>query len=387
MGKSDFHMIPYNSYNEVFPSANQQQMTTRSTDPTFLHLSIIRLFFGLLFPALMLASTAQAKKADIVYHPVMDPKTNMVMLHIPLPRSWKLMQKTNPEDPNIVGPNGIRVLEFQSQNFIYTNDPYMQQSYLANGVQMRPPPGGEQVMQQDIGNLARSDGAQLIKQYRLPKLAAKNRAYMDLLFKVAPTQNQFESIASEWKNQDGTLSLIILNYSQQIGEGMATWFYGGNVLEAPAKHFEQAKKDLISALLNVRYNPRQIQAYNQNERMKANISNSAHQNRMRSNQRAFENSQRAINQSNQATNDAIMDTWRNHNAASDRMQQQTINSISDQQTVYNSANNQSHQVESGSDQYWITNDGKYIPSDDLFYNPNMDPSLNYQEWNEAEVIR
>ena len=182
-------------------------------------------------------------------------------------------------------------------------------------------------MQQDIAELAKAEGARFIKQYPLPKLAAKNKAYMDMLYRVLPTQNKFESIASEWQNADGTRSLIILNYTQQVGAGLATWFYGGNVLEAPAKHFNTAKKSLISALLNVRYNPKQVQAYNQSERMKARASSQAHQNRMRSNQQAFENSQRIINQNNQAANDAIMGTWRSYNESSDRMHNQTINSI------------------------------------------------------------
>ena len=92
------------------------------------------------FLLLTFSFSINASKPDVVYHPVMDPKSNMVMLHIPLPKKWKIVKKTSPEDPGIIGPNGIKVLEFQSQSFTYTNDPFMQQAYMASGVQMRPPP-------------------------------------------------------------------------------------------------------------------------------------------------------------------------------------------------------------------------------------------------------
>lgn len=326
---------------------------------------------------------------DVVYHALFDPKTNMDLAYIPLPKGWTVVKnRQSPEDPSYTGPGGIKVLEFGPQMFTYTSDPYMQQMYSAAGQQMRVPPSVEQLFEQDIVPLARDSGSQLVKKYRIPELAQKNHQYSNLLYSVAPTQKNFETLASEWKDNEGIHSLIILNYSVLSSSmGLVNWYYTGTLLEAPAAQFKKARKSWIEALLNLRYNPQQIEAHNRSQMQQAQTSQSAHQARMQANQRAFQNTQRAITDANNAASDASMSAWRYNNAASDRMQHQSINSIHDEETVYNPGTGNTYQVDSGANQYWMNNDGQYLPSNDLFYNPNMDPNTNYQEWNEAEIIR
>ena len=82
-----------------------------------------------------------------------------------------------------------------------------------------------------------------------------------------------------------------------------------------------------------------------------------------------------------------MKGWRDRNEASDRMHDKTIDSIREEQTMRDPNTGQTYKVESGADQYWKNDQGEYIKSDDKFYNPNRDPSVNNQDWAEMEEQR
>ena len=105
---------------------------------------------------------------------------------------------------------------------------------------------------------------------------------------------------------------------------------------------------------------------------------------MNANQRSFEARQRAIKESNDATNEAIMEGWRQRNAASDRAHDQFTDYIRDEQTMRDPSTGETYKVETGSEQYWKNQQGEYIESDDRFYNPNRDPNLYHQDWTEME---
>lgn len=69
------------------------------------------------------------------------------------------------------------------------------------------------------------------------------------------------------------------------------------------------------------------------------------------------------------------------------MHDKTIDSIRGEQSMRDPNTGQTYKVESGSDQYWKNDQGEYIKSDDKFYNPNRDPNVNKQDWNEMEEQR
>ena len=338
-----------------------------------------------LFSLICSQQSALAGNAKITPHAIIDTKTNMVMSEIPLPSDWKIIKKTSPEQPIIEGPNGIKVYDFAGKMFSYSDDPYMQQIYQQSGQPMRRPPGIEGIIKEDLVPLAQENGLKYVRHYLLPELAAKDQAYNARLYKVMPSQESFKVLATEWKDGEGKPSMLVLHYSESLAQGMLIWHYYGNFLKAPAPHFKQAKKDLIYGLLNTRHNPKQIQAHNQMEAQKAQSSNAAHQRKMQNNQANFEASQRAITNSNNAVNKSIMDSWNNSNAASDRSHDRYMNTVREENTVYNPGSGQSYQVESGSNQYWMNNGGEYIPSNDTLYNPNMDPNVNQSDWQEAEI--
>jgi len=86
-----------------------------------------------------------------------------------------------------------------------------------------------------------------------------------------------------------------------------------------------------------------------------------------------------------AINKASMDGYNSRMESMDHNQQQFTNYIKDEYTVAN-PNGQQYQVESGSNQYWMNNNGEYIPSNDVMYDPNADNAVNNQTWQEVEIV-
>lgn len=321
----------------------------------------------------------------IVMHPIMDSKTNQPSSHIPLPANWKLHTNVQANAPVITGPNGIEVYYYAYQGFMYSNDQYMQQAYQAAGQQMRRPAGIENVMNQDVAQMANSIGLKFIKLYSLPEVAQADKSYADMLYKAGQQQNTFLAAASDWEDGKGNKVVIITHYNENAGQGSIYWGYYIQVLGSKAAAFENAKNTYLYGLVNTQYNQQSIAAYNQAEAAKANQSWSTHNQTMQNNQANFDAQQRAHQSSVDAWNKSSMDGYNSRSASQDRMQNQTINSINETQNVIDPNTGQQYQVEGYSNQYWVNGQGEYIRSDNSLYNPNLDPNYNDQNWDEAPV--
>ena len=321
----------------------------------------------------------------IVMHPIMDPKTNQPSSQIPLPASWKIHTNVQANAPGITGPDGIEVYFYAYQGFMYSNDPYMQQAYQASGQQIRPPAGIENVMNQDIAQMASSIGLKFVKQYPLHQVAQADKNYADKLFKAGEQQTTFSAAGSDWEDGKGNKVVVITHYNENAGQGSIYWGYYIQVLGSKGSAFENAKNAYLNGLVNTQYNPQSIAAYNQAEAAKANQSWSTHNQKMQSNQANFDAQQRAHQSSVDAWNKSSMDGYNSRSASQDKMHNQTINSINETQNVTDPNTGQQYQVEGYSNQYWVNGQGEYIPSDNSLYNPNLDTNYNHQNWDEAPV--
>ncbi len=321
---------------------------------------------------------------DLQMLSIMDASRNMEMHRMPLPVNWKLNVPKTADDPNMIGPGGIKVYYRTGGNFSYSDDPYMQQIYQQSGQKMRAPISAAQIIEQDLVPQLTNHGMKFIKQYPLPEIAQRSKTYSNKLYKSMPSQEYFDAAGSEWKSENGNTVLVIVDETVSNGQGSVFWYYQLKVLEAPAEQFESANAALIYGIVNTQDNPKQIQTYNTSEQQKYNQSMSQHNARMKQNQQNFDRQQQIHRETNDAVNDSIMSTYRNQDAASDRAQQQRINTINDESTVTSPYDGEQYQVDSGSDQYWINRDGEYIQSDDAFYDPNMDQEQNNQEWQQVE---
>lgn len=310
----------------------------------------------------------------------------MVTAALPMPADWQVMRNASAGQPTIVGPNGISVIDFPGQNFLYTNDPQMQQTYYRSGQQLRAMPGVEQLVAQDIVPWAAGQGLKLVEVFEVPEVSSMDRWYSDQLYKAMPSQIDVVAIGTQWVHSNGNPYFLLIHLSVSNGGGLQTWYYYASGLQAEKEHFERAKAQLIFALANARYNLDQIAAYNQREAQAAGQSWAAHNARMAQNQANFEAHQRDfVNRSN-ATNDAIMSGWRERNAASDKAHEQFVDVITERTNVVDPSTGTQYKVDSGANQYWMNNDGKYISTDSRTYDPNLDESMNSQQWQQLEPV-
>ena len=306
---------------------------------------------------------------------------------MPFPETWQIHTKHAQGEPSITGPNKISIVDYPLQNFMYVTDPQLQQSYYQAGQPMRPMPGVEQLIQQDIVPWCMRNGYSFVKHYEVPEITKADKWYNDQLYKAVPCQNEVMAIGTEWKKDDGTPYFLLMHLMVSTSAQMQNWSYWLSGLTAETTHFESAKKQLIFSLANVRYALEPIAAYNQREAQKAGQSWAAHNQRMAQNQAAFEAQQRAFVNKSNAINDAIMNGWRERNASSDRQHEQFVDAITEKTKVTNTATGQTYKVQSGYNQYWMNNNGEYISTNQYDYNPNLDDAMNNQQWEELKETK
>lgn len=316
----------------------------------------------------------------VVVHTVNDPKTGQPAYQIPLPSTWKV----NASQGLITGPNGLEIRQYQGVTYTYTNDPYMQQAYAAAGNRMMAPIRAQGVLQQDLQARAGQMGLTFEKAYALPNLAQKDKEYSDQLVSYGNPQKYFEVLGTEWRHRDGQKVLILIHYFEQASMGLTVWGYHLKAMGVDPADFESCKSSYLYALENIRHNRASIDAYNQREGMALRQRDGAFQERMRSNQESFDATQRSYRESQEAINNAQMGIYRSQSESFDRGNQQIMNGIRKENTMYNPTNGENYQVEGYYDNYWMNSDGEYIGTDDQFYDPNMDPNLNNIEWQQGQ---
>jgi hypothetical protein len=315
---------------------------------------------------------------------ISDPNTGQVVAQMPLPASWKLNPNPTGEQPALTGPGGIEIRNFGAQSFAFSSDPYMNQMYEQNGQSVRQPVGIETVIREDIARSARQQGFKFERMYPLPKLTQADKAYSDQLLTYGQQQKSFDVAGVEFTGKDGNKELLIVHYYETFGMGLYYWGYYLQNLTAPASNFESAKQAYIYGLENIRHNPAAIAAFNSRESSKLNANDAAFQSRMRQNQASFEATQRAHVNSSNAINESQMSIYRSQSESFDRSNQRISNGILEENTIYNSSNGETYQIEGHSDTYWMNSNGEYIPSDNSLYNPNTDPNVNSTDWVEGE---
>ncbi len=321
----------------------------------------------------------------LIMHPVTDPKTGMVSQHLPLPASWKIAQNAQGDVPAITGPGGVKVYYRSGGTFSYSSDAYMQQTYQMAGQSMRQPMEIGAYIQQDLVPALGNNGMRLVKQYPLPRIAASNGAYLAKLYKAIPSRDHCSAMGTEWVNAKGEPMFMIVNMMVSQGQSNVFWYTNMQVLAAEKGAMASAKAALINSIVNTRYNPQQIAAYNAAEQQKSSQSWSQHNARMQENQRNFDQRQAIHRSTTEAVNNSIMDSYNSRQRASDENQRGFLNYINDENTVRDNSTGERYQVQSGADQYWMNNNQEYIQSNDVMYDPNADQNVNNQQWQEVEV--
>ena len=331
------------------------------------------------------ASAPQGGNEQVVMYTVKDPNTGMVSQQIPYPASWKVSEATQGNSPAITGPGGVKVYYWGGEMFTYSNDPYTQQSYQMAGMPMRQPVAIDTYVQQDVAQVMGKKGMRLVKQYPLPQVAASNQAYQSQLYSTEPTRDHYSSMGTEWTDAKGELTFMVVNMRVSQSQSLVFWNTNMQLVSAEKGAMAGAQAALINSIVNTRYNPQQIAAYNANEQRKHSQSQTQFNAQQQENRRHFDQRQQIHRETQDYVNKASTDAYNYRQEVNDGLQHSFNNYINDENTVRDNSTGERYQVQTGANQYWMNNNNEYIQSNDALYNPNQDQNVWDQQWKETEI--
>ncbi|WP_396600335.1 hypothetical protein [Algibacter sp. R77976] len=318
-----------------------------------------------------LTKLQSSKKVEhkIIFHKLGDPQRNMAMCYLPLPSDWVLKNKPDSEGAQIFGPNDTKVFQTKINEFVYSQLPGYNQMSLEMGKQIKPLQSTEQITKQVLVPLAAKEGAKLTKQYKVPQLKAFDENYEQFVFKPLPMQKTFDALATEWVSKDNKRAIIIIRQYITYTQEACYWGYTLNMMETSDANFEIAKTRYFYALENTKFNPKWLQTRYMEDAQESARLGKLHQERMRG----------LI-----AEGEAIVRRGRAHSAMIDRKHKQFMDVHLERQTVSTGSTN--YQVDAGSNVYWINGNGEYIPTDNVNFDPNLDPNLNNETWTKGNKV-
>ncbi|MFY0712863.1 hypothetical protein J1D01_04240 [Seonamhaeicola sp. NFXS20] len=305
---------------------------------------------------------------------------------MPIPKDWKVKHE-NKEGLLFESDNGVKVYAERFISYFYSNNQQLNYFTQQSGRPIAPVKNINRVVSEDILPHAESQGLKLINQYPLPKLAQFDKRFDSYLFKGLPENKQYECIATEWVDKNGEKSIGIIRYftNQYPTTGGMDWGYTLNAMGAPAQEYETAKKAFINALVNFQINPQWVQTSNNYYSQKTKQSSEQHQQRMAA-IRAQSQYNRNIGNTYSSINDSSFESWKRRNAMNDAGHSKTINNgIWERTTVTNPNTSQQYYVQGQDNHYWMNQNNEYIGTNNSLYNPNIDNSMNNQEWTQYDV--
>lgn len=339
---------------------------------------------------------------DTKTHEFKDAKTGLTVFSIDYPASWKVVSKpTYISDKNIPffqyqieGPNGLKAFNGPSKNYIsYSNHQVEQLSRINGTTNIRPLLSMQQLILQDVEPRMRHQGFSYIETRPIPVL---ERFFNEKVAENALAPAQSELFATVWSNDQEQKALVIvrrINYRQSMSQygTYNVWFYTVDQLIANADSFEDLFEDTIKAQLTFREYPQWKNYSNQIIAQRTQIaqrqSTIAHQNRMAqqlASSKAHQERMRILNATQDASHTAFMNRTFGSGSTtpsySEGGQQDFLNMINEEETVYNPGDGQNYQIQSGAKETWMDSDGNYIKSNNLFYNPNADGDINQGIW-------
>lgn len=310
----------------------------------------------------------QKAEKNIVFHKVKDPERNITAAYLPLPSNWVVKDKADSEGAIIFGLNNTRVFLTRNNNFVFSQIPGFNQMMAEQGHQIKPLKSVEQLVKEELIPVFQNDGINLIKQYRVPQLKAYDENYEQFVFKPVPMQKTFDVLATEWGDKKGNRLLFIIRQHTAYTQEGCYWGYFVNMMDASESHFEEAKTNYFYALENTKYNPKWLQTRYMEDAQEAARNNKLSQQRLA-----------AL----RAEGQAIIKRGNAHSAMVDRNHKRFMDAHLERQTV--STGDTNYQVEAGSKVYWFNSNGEYIPTENVLFDPNLDPNLNNETWTKGTI--
>lgn len=326
-------------------------------------------------------------KPETQKHYFVDGKTGLVVFHQEFPSDWEIMSRPtynlDNDFPSFLhlkqNKNGMKAFNTPIQQFVAFQNPYSAQMMRNNGLNNERPlisPAG--FVEQELMPLMNREGFKFLSYREFPELTAHlekhvaNVGLKNIEYKIYPT---------EWINSNNVKAVVFFNQmilhtdpAHSGGEVMAVWNYQLNFFFAPISIYESDLKIAMNADFNIIDNPSwgkyQIQVNNYRQQQK----NMLHQRKMRD-----INNARDIDHARFLDN--LRGTYTAPAYASSSSHSNFIDMIREEQNV--DLNGKTFKVNAGADNYWMTSDGKYIASNNQFYDPNRDPLYDNQQWDLA----
>jgi len=352
-------------------------------------------------------------------HPLRDPgMNNIVASTVLVPEGWSLEGGITRQssqlynmpvvsDVTISAPDGRAVRFFPSFSFEFNHG--------SPGQEMQPTPGGSlylplpespgqwlmQMVQRNPDPTV-SD-VRLISEEVVLELTQKLRQQNAQMYQMVEQGNITSAPMGYGQQFDSQATKLVLTYKQNgiaVEETvLVTWHYlimihQGQVsagswsinlmrsFRGPAGTNYLADAVLSAIVQSIRTNPvweAEMQRYWQKL---AGIQQKGASDRKAS----WQDHNRKMQKINSDINDIIVGGYQERSAASDRIQQQYVDTIREE-TPYTTSSGETIKLPSFYDQVYTDGNGTYILNNDAFYNPNTDSTVNNVSWDRIEAQR
>lgn len=333
-------------------------------------------------------------------HHFVDGKTGLIVFEKEYPSNWEIVTKPiynlDQDFPTFLylmqNNNGMKAfntpihqfVSFQNQRYGHT----MQQNYGVNNIRLLISP--KAYIENEIKPMMELNGFKLLGERQFPEVLARIEEQKKT---YGMTNLDFNLYCTEWINKDNVKALVsfnqmVLNYDSAVtmNEPMKIWNYQLGYFFAPADNYENDMKIAFQADLNQvdsqDWQKYQIQVNNFRQQQKT----AQHNEQMRNNQIQFDQHQRNMRDqsaANDASHARFMDNLRGTSTstsyASYSNHSTFIDMIREEQNV--NLEGKTFKVEAGAENYWMNSEGKYIKSNNQFYDPNRDALYDNQRWN------
>ncbi len=300
---------------------------------------------------------------------------------MPIPKNWKI--KRNSKDGiQFESNDGVKVYGERFISYFYSSNQQLNYNTQQGGRRVAPVKNLNRVLQEDIFPYAKSQGMTLLNQFPLQALAQFDKRFDSYLFKGIPENKQFQCVALEWEDKNGGKSIGVIRYftTHYPTAGGMDWGYTLNAMGAPKHNYETAKKAFINSLVNFQINPQWVKTNNNFYAQQSRQGAAQHQQRM-----AAINAQGQANRNLANTYSSIPDSsfesWKRRNNMNSSGHSKSVNNgIWERSTISNPNTGQQYYAEGQNDYYWVNQNNEYMGTDNSLYNPNIDNTMNTQEW-------
>ncbi|WP_178989421.1 hypothetical protein [Winogradskyella schleiferi] len=181
------------------------------------------------------------------YYPILDDKQEVVGAY-PFPADWIL--NTAADSIYIQSPLGAKVFKNYSNYFWDYRSSELNNKYKTQ-INTAAYKTIETLLKEDFRPYADSLNIKLTHQFEIPEVAKLYKDISSLYYSInKPKEDTFKALATEWLDEKGIKSVVVIVHHSQIFENETLWGYTLHTLEAPEAYFELTKKTFLYSLKN-----------------------------------------------------------------------------------------------------------------------------------------